>query len=67
VSPLVILRRFLTPSPVVTLLAYMRYGALLSMRAEGELSPLLTLGRKVNISSFSKIKASHGKLEIGEN
>ena len=65
--PLVILRRFLMPSPVVTLLAYMRYGALLSMRAEVELSPLLTLGRKVKISSFSKIKANHGKLEIGEN
>ena len=51
----------------MTLLAYMRYGALLSMRAEVELSPLLTLGRKVKISSFSKIQASHGKVEVGEN
>ena len=62
----VLLRRFLTPAPVVSLLAYLRYKAFVSLRAEVELSKLLTLGQKVRISSFCKVKASHGKLKIGD-
>ena len=61
-----IVRRFFTPSPAVTLLAYLRHKAFVSMRAEVELSNLLKLGRKVRISSFTKVKASHGALEIGD-
>lgn len=61
----VLIRRFLVPPPVVTLLAFWRYRAYISMRAEVDLSPLLKLGRKTRISSFTKVKASHGNLEIG--
>ena len=62
----VLIRRFLLPSPIVTLLAYLRFKAYVSMRAEVELSPLLRLGRKTRVSSFSKVKASHGELTIGD-
>lgn len=62
----VLARRFLMPSPVVTLLAYLQHSAFVSLRAEVELSNLLTLGRKVRISSFTKVKASHGELKIGD-
>ena len=62
----VALRRFLTPGPVVSLLCYFRFGAKVSPRAEIDLSPLLKLGKGVQVSSFSKLKAVDGPLEIGE-
>ena len=40
---------------------------MVSPKAEVELSPLLTIGRKTQISSFCKIKASDGPLLIGSN
>lgn len=60
-----IARRFLIPSPLVSLICYLKYGAFVSTRAEVELSPLLRLGRGVNIGSFTKIKASRGPMNIG--
>jgi acetyltransferase-like isoleucine patch superfamily enzyme len=63
----VLLRRFLVPAPVVTALCWARFKARVSPRAEVELSPLLKLGRGVNVASFCKIKASAGPLEIGRN
>jgi acetyltransferase-like isoleucine patch superfamily enzyme len=58
-------RRFLIPSIGVTLILYVRYGAFVSPRAEVELSPLLRVGRKAKVASFSKIKAGSGPLTIG--
>lgn len=60
------LRRFLIPSTVVTLIAWFRYKALISPRAEVELSSLLYIGSGTKVSSFSKIKAAGGPLRIGE-
>lgn len=40
---------------------------MVSPKAEVELSPLLTIGKKTQISSFCKIKASDGPLTIGLN
>ncbi len=40
---------------------------MVSPKAEVELSPFLTIGRKTQISSFCKIKASDGPLAIGSN
>ncbi|MBA3563494.1 MAG: acyltransferase [Gammaproteobacteria bacterium] len=58
-------RRFLIPSSLVSLICYLKYRALVSPRAEVELSPLLHLSRGVNIGSFTKIKAAVGLLKIG--
>ncbi len=60
------LRRFLTPSIVVTGIYYMRFGAKVSPRAEVDLSSNLKLGKKCVISSFSKFKAADGPLVVGE-
>jgi acetyltransferase-like isoleucine patch superfamily enzyme len=61
-----ILRRFLLPSSVVSLFGYAKFRCKISPRAEVELSPHVVLGRGTQISSFVKIKASHGPLRIGE-
>ncbi len=62
-----LVRRFLTPGFVVTLRAYLRYRALVSPRAEVEITPHLALGRGSVVSSFTKIKATDGPLRIGRN
>jgi acetyltransferase-like isoleucine patch superfamily enzyme len=59
------LQRFLLPSFVISLIYGFRFGALISPRAEVELSPLLKLGKGTRISSFTKIKATDGPLTIG--
>ena len=61
-----IVRRFLMPSIGVTLLIWLRSRAMVSPRAEVELSPQLRIGRKTQVSSFTKIKVSGGPLEIGQ-
>jgi acetyltransferase-like isoleucine patch superfamily enzyme len=61
-----ILRRFLLPAPIVSLIGYARFGCKISPRAEVELTPNLRIGRGTQISSFVKIKASGGELVIGE-
>lgn len=60
-----LLRRFLLPPPAVSLLYFLRFGALVSPRAEVDYTPWVALGRKTRIGSFSKIKASDGPLRIG--
>jgi acetyltransferase-like isoleucine patch superfamily enzyme len=60
-----LVRRFLTPGFVVTVRAYLRYGCLISPRAEVEITPQLRIGRKSVVGSFTKIKASDGPLAIG--
>lgn len=60
-----IIRRFLVPSPLITLIYLVKYKCKVSPRSEVELSPLLKIGKGTQISSFCKIKATDGPLEIG--
>ncbi|MGB7439933.1 MAG: acyltransferase [Coleofasciculaceae cyanobacterium] len=62
-----VLRRFLVPAPIVTLYYLSKYGCKISLKAEVELSPFLTIGKNTVISSFTKVKASDGSLKIGAN
>ena len=66
-KPGVVLRRFLMPAPVVSLLCLVRFKARVSPRAEVELSKGLVLHAGVQIASFCKVKASDGPVEIGPN
>lgn len=66
-KPGTVLRRFLTPGFVVTLRGYLKYGCLISPKAEVEITSQLSIGRKSIISSFTKIKATAGPLLIGKN
>jgi acetyltransferase-like isoleucine patch superfamily enzyme len=60
-------RRFLMPGFVVTLWGYLKYGCLISPKAEVEITSHLKIGRKSVIGSFTKIKATDGPLTIGRN
>jgi len=62
-----IAQRFLVPSFVVTAIYACKYRCMVSHRAEVELSPLLRIGKGTQISSFTKIKATDGPLEIGSH
>lgn len=62
-----LVRRFLTPGFVVTIRAYLKYGCLVSPKAEVEITPHLRIGRKSVVGSFTKIKATDGLLHIGEH
>ena len=66
-KPSLIARRFLIPSLFISVVAFIKYRALISPRAEVEISPLLKLGRNVEVGSFTKIKATAGRLSIGAN
>lgn len=61
-----LIRRFLLPASVVSLVGYVRFRCMISPRAEVELNPQVRIGRGTQISSFVKIKASNGPLVIGE-
>ena len=65
VNALKFVRRFLVPSIGITLVVWFRSGAIISPRAEVELSPNLRIGRKTQVSSFTKIKVASGELSIG--
>ena len=65
-QPLKLIRRFLMPSIGVTLIIYVRSRAMISPRAEVELSPQLSIGAKTQVSSFTKIKVAGGQLRIGK-
>jgi acetyltransferase-like isoleucine patch superfamily enzyme len=62
-----VLRRFLVPPIVTTLVCWIRYGAKVSHRAEVELNSNLKLGAGVVIGSFTKLKCASGVLELGQN
>lgn len=62
-----IVRRFLIPSFIVTAIYALKYGCLISPRAEVELSPLLKIGKGTQVGSFTKIKASDGPMDIGHS
>lgn len=61
-----VLRRFLMPSVVVTLIYLVKYKCKISPRSEVELKDDLTIGSGTVVSSFTKIKAN-GPLNIGAN
>jgi acetyltransferase-like isoleucine patch superfamily enzyme len=63
--PAKLVQRFLLPGFVISIVYAARFRAMVSPRAEVELSPLLELGKGTQISSFTKIKASDGPLTIG--
>jgi acetyltransferase-like isoleucine patch superfamily enzyme len=62
-----LVRRFLAPAFLRTVIYAVRYHAYVSPKAEVDLSPNLHLGRGVSISSFAKIKALDGPVTIGAN
>ena len=62
-----LLRRFLMPGFAVTLWGYLKYGCLISPKAEVEITSRLLIGRKTVIASFTKVKATDGPLTIGRN
>ncbi len=59
-------QRFLLPSPVVSLLYFLKYRAKISPRAEVEWSSNLRLGKRCVIGSFAKVKATDGLLVLGD-
>jgi acetyltransferase-like isoleucine patch superfamily enzyme len=65
IRPAKLVQRFLLPGFVISLIYAFRFHALVSPRAEVELSPLLKLGKGTRISSFAKVKATDGPLTIG--
>ena len=56
--------QLVTPGIVISVLAFAKFRAIVSPRAEVELSRHLHLGKGAVVSSFTKIKA-HGALSIG--
>lgn len=65
--PMVLLRRFLLPPTIVSLIALLKYGAKVSRSAEVELGSLLWLGKGAVIHPKAKIKASEGRISIGSD
>ena len=61
------LRRFMIPAPLISILYFIKYRCQISIKAEVEWSPNLKIGRNTKISSFTKIKATYGPLNIGDN
>jgi len=55
----------LIPHWVISVYYFLKYHAIVSTKAEVELSKNLILGKHTTISSFTKIKASEGSVSIG--
>ena len=62
-----VIRRFLIPRLLITLWGYLKYGCLISPKAEVEITSNLSIGRGSIVSSFTKIKSADGPLRIGGN
>ena len=62
-----LIKRFLTPPLVVSLVYWQRYGAKVSPRSEVALTRNLTFGSGCVVSSFTKIKATLGPIVIGDH
>jgi len=62
-----LIRRFLIPSTIVSGIYWLKFRCLISPRAEVDFSPLLKVGRGTRISSFCKIKAVDGPVQIGRH
>jgi acetyltransferase-like isoleucine patch superfamily enzyme len=63
----VLIKRFLTPPLVVSLIYWRRYGAKVSPKSEVELTDNLQFGNGCVVSSFTKIKATLGTIRVGSN
>ena len=61
------IRRFLVPRWGTALYYFLKFRCRVSLRAEVDLSPLLTIGRRSEIGSFTKVKATYGPLRIGRD
>lgn len=59
------IQRFLLPRLVISIIYALRFGALVSPRAEVELSPHVKFGKGTKVSAFTKMKASDGPMTIG--
>jgi len=57
--------RFLCPAALVTLWYLLRFRAVVSPKAEVEISPRIRIGRGSVVGSFSKIKDAGGALVLG--
>jgi acetyltransferase-like isoleucine patch superfamily enzyme len=66
-KPSVFVRRFLVPSPLISLACLLKFGCLAHYRSEIEYSRHLKIGRRTLIAAFTKLKADRGPLIIGEN
>ena len=62
-----VIKRFFVPSIVVTVIYYLKYKCKVSPKSEVDLSKFLIIGKGTQISSFCKIKATDGLMNIGEN
>jgi acetyltransferase-like isoleucine patch superfamily enzyme len=62
-----LLRRFLTPPIVVSLVYWLRYRAKISPRSEVDLTDNVKFGAHCVVSSFCKIKAASGSLILGDS
>lgn len=60
-----LLQRFFCPAFLVSLYYLVKYRAMVSTKAEVELSSSIRLGRKTTVGSFTKLKATEGQLTIG--
>lgn len=60
-----LVRRFMLPASIVSLIGFLRWRARISWRAEVELSSNLQLGPANTISSFAKIKSADGIVRTG--
>ena len=58
--------RFLIPKFLVTIYYFLKFRAKVSTSAEVDLTDNISLGKGTTIASFTKVKASDGKLIIGE-
>lgn len=61
-----VISRFLIPKFLVTIYYFLKYRAKVSTSAEMELSSNISLGKGTTIGSFTKVKATEGKLLVGE-
>lgn len=61
-----VIARFCTPQPITSIYYLFKYGALVSHKAEVDLTANLRFGRKCVVGSFTKIKAMGGPLIIGD-
>jgi acetyltransferase-like isoleucine patch superfamily enzyme len=66
VTARMIVQRFLIPQTIINIFYMLRYRCLISIKAEVELTKNLRLGKGATISSFTKIKATNGLLDIGK-
>ncbi len=64
---LILIKRFITFPFLSMFLCWLKYKALVSPKAEIEITNNLSIGSGTKISSFTKIKSSDGIISIGKN